>query len=134
MRVGIGLLAVAFVLLVGGQSYASTFPDLPGMGAVAKATHSQTPTASHSASGSSSSASSQAPAPKVSSAAKSTAKSQDVAPILKLPGSGSLPLIKYYNTGLRTKTAAADLLMVLAAIGTATSLGMLWAVRRIDRA
>jgi len=133
MRVGIGLLTVAFVVLVGGQSYAATFPDLPGMSTVAKTTHTQAPQTSRSVSAPSATSSSTTPA--LTSAAKSQIKTQDVAPILKMPGSRSLPIIKDYNAGLRTKTAAADVLAVLAAIGTATSLGMLWAVRRrFDRA
>jgi hypothetical protein len=133
MRVGIGLMTVAFLVFIGGQSYAQTFPALPGMDVVARTTHSQTPQASRSVSAPATSRSTQtnnAPAPSVSSAAKSSDKTLDIAPILHMPGAGSLPIIKDYRTDARTKTATADLLAVLAAIGTATALGMLWAVRR----
>jgi hypothetical protein len=135
MRVVVALLAVAFVVLVGGQSYAQTFPDLPGMNTVAKQTHTQAPSASRSVSAPSTTQSNKAPTSNVSSAASSSIKAADVAPILQMPGSRSLPIIRDYNAGLRTRTVPADLLAVLAAIGTATSLGMLWAVRRrFDRA
>jgi hypothetical protein len=131
MRVGIGALAVAFVLAFSAQAHASTFPDLPGMGAVAKTTNTQAPSASRSVSApSTSSTSNKAATPSVSGAAKSTIKAQDVAPILQMPGSASLPIIRDYRTAMRTKTAIPDVLFLLAGIGTATSLGMLWAVRR----
>jgi len=130
MRAGISLIAVAFVLLFGAQSHAATFPNLPGMGTAAKATHGQQPQTSSSLS-SAPSTSSNAPSSSVSSAAKSSAKPADFAPILKMPGAASLPIIKNLtNTSERAKTAMPDVLYVLAAIGTATSLGMLWAVRR----
>jgi hypothetical protein len=131
MRFGIGLLAVAFVVFVGAQSYAQTFPALPGMNTVAKATHNQAPSTSRSVSGSSSSTPShRAPAPSLSGAAKSSAKTQDLSPITRLPGAGSLPIIKDYRTAARSRGAMPDVLFLLAAIGTATSLGMLWAVRK----
>ena len=134
MRVGIGLLTVAFLVFIGGQSYAQTFPALPGMDMVARATHAQTPQASQSVSAPATSSHSMqtnnAPAPSVSSAAKTSDKSLDISPILKMPGAASLPIIKDYRTDAHTKTATPDLLALLAAIGTATALGMLWAVRR----
>lgn len=135
MRAGIALVAAAFVLFFGAQSYASTtFPDLPGMGAVAKTTHSQEPQTSRSVSAPSTSTES-SQASNVGAAAKSSVSSDTIAPILKMPGSGAVPVIKDFRTAQRARTAMPDVLFVLAGIGTATSLGMLWAVRRrFDRA
>ncbi len=133
MRVGIGLVTIAFLIFVGGQSFAQTFPALPGMDAVAKATHDQTPQVSKPASAPSTNAQSTQssnPAPNVTSAAKTSDSKLDISSIAKMPGARSLPIIKDYRTDSRTKTAAPDLLALLAAIGTATALGMLWAVRR----
>jgi len=130
MRAGICVIAAAVAMLFGASAKAQTFPDLPGMGAVAKTTHSNAPSATRSVSAPSTSSASKPATPVSTSAVKPAAKGPDVSSILNMPGSRSLPVISDLRTASHTPMAHADLLFVLAGIGTATALGMLWAVRR----
>ncbi len=134
MRVVIVSVAVVVVGLFGAKSFAGSLPDLPGMKTAddaVKARSSSTPTPSPSASVSRSSAPSIATSVSPVSTPASTSVASRVQPILNLPGTGIIPVIgDMAKTSQRTKTVRADVLFLLAGVGTATALGMLWAVRR----
>jgi len=135
MRVGIVLVFVAlFGLGLASSASADPFLDLPGMGAATDATTGESPEASVTKE----SDSADAPAdvdrtstPDSDSVVKSTVDPSLTETISSLPGGGGLPIIgDVANTAARNDSVVPDLLLVLAAIGTATSIGMLWALRR----
>jgi hypothetical protein len=135
MRVGIVLVFVA-VLGCGIASAASADPflDLPGMGAATDATTGKTPDTAVTKE----SDNADAPAdvdrmstPDSDKAVKSTVDPSLTKTITNLPGGSGLPIFSdLARAATRTNSALPDVLLVLAAIGTATAIGMLWAVRR----
>ncbi len=135
MRVGIVLVFVA-VLGCGIASAASADPflDLPGMGAATDATKGNAPdTAVTKESGNADAPADvdRMSAPDSDKVVKTAVDPSLTKPITSLPGGGGLPIIgDAANAAARANSAIPDFLLVLAAIGTATSIGMLWAVRR----
>jgi hypothetical protein len=136
MRVGIVLVFVAlFGCGFATAASADPFLDLPGMGAATDATTGESPETSVSKQ----SGDADAPAdvdptsaPDSDNVVDSTVDPKLTETISSLPGGGGLPIIgDVANAGARTNSALPDFLLVLAAIGTATSIGMLWALRRI---
>ncbi len=127
MRVAFVALVVATLALLGAASYAGTFPDLPGMGAATRATEGKTASGASSRSGPAPTASA-APAPH-SGTSSASVKPSGADSILKLPGTKSIPVLGSLTSN-RARLPHTDTLLLLAAIGTATALGMLWAVRR----
>ncbi len=129
MRVGIVAALVAFSALFGATSHAGSLPGLPGMGVAEKALEGRGGS-SQSFSGPAPSASS-APAPRGGTTSSSSVKPSAADSIMKLPGTGVIPAIaKATQAASHSRLPSTDVLAVLAAIGSATALGMLWAVRR----
>ncbi len=138
MRVGIVLVFVA-VLGCGLATAASADPflDLPGMGAATDATTGNSPETSVSKGSDGTNAPAdvdRTSAPDSDSVVESTVDPSLVETIASLPGGGGLPIIgDVANSAARTDSVLPDYLLVLAAIGTATSIGMLWALRRLGK-
>ena len=130
MRVAFVGFVVAVLALVGTASYAGPFPDLPGMGAATRATEGKLASGGRSTNGP---AATSSPAPQSGTSSGGTSSSASVKPpsagtIIKLPGTGAVPAISDLASN-RAKLPHTDSLLLFAAIGTATALGMLWAVR-----
>jgi hypothetical protein len=128
MRVAFVALVVGVLVLVGAASYATSLPDLPGMGSAQRAIEGKTASGSRSGNAPAPTASA-APAPQGGSQSSSSVKPSSAGSIMKLPGTGSIPAISDLASH-RSALPRTDTLLLLAAIGTATALGMLWAVRR----
>ena len=138
MRVGIVLVLVAlFGLGFASTASADPFLDLPGMGAATGATTGKTPDTTVTKEGDSANAPAdvdRTSAPDSDNVVKSTVDPSLTETIASLPGGGGLPIIgDVANAGARTNSALPDYLLVLAAIGTATSIGMLWALRHLGK-
>ncbi len=138
MRVGIVLVFVAlFGCGLATTASADPFLDLPGMGAATGATTDKSPETSVSKA----SGDANAPAdvdrtstPDSDKVVESTVDPSLTETISSLPGGGGLPIIgDVANAAARTNSALPDYLLALAAIGTATSIGMLWALRRLGK-
>lgn len=136
MRVGIVLVFVA-VLGCGLATTASADPflDLPGMGAATDATTGKSPETSVSKGSDGTDAPAdvdRTSAPDSDQVVDSTVDPKLTETIASLPGGGGLSIIgDVANAGAHTNSTLPDYLLVLAAIGTATSIGMLWALRRL---
>jgi hypothetical protein len=135
MRVGIVLVFVAlFGCGIATAASADPFLDLPGMEAATDATAGKSPETSVTKESDSANAPAdvdRTSAPDSDSVVKSTVDPDLTKTISSLPGGGGLPIIgDVANAAARSNSAVPDFLLVLAAIGTATSIGMLWALRR----
>jgi hypothetical protein len=138
MRVGIVLVFVAlFGCGLATAASADPFLDLPGMGAATDATKGKSPETSVSKESSDANTPAdvdRTSAPDSDNVVKSTVDPSLVETIANLPGGGGLPIIgDVTNAAARANSALPDYLLVLAAVGTATSIGMLWALRRLGR-
>jgi hypothetical protein len=124
----------AFGFGLASVASAETLPDLPGMGPAIDATSGKAPESSTTEE----TAKADAPAdvdrmsaPDSDKVVKSAIDPDATKVITDLPGGGGLPIFgDAANTATNSSTAVSDVLLVLAAIGTATSIGMYWAVRR----
>ena len=134
MRVGIVLVFVALFGGIATAASADPFLDLPGMGAATDATTGKSPETSVTKESDSANAPAdvdRTSAPDSDSVVESTVDPSLTNTISSLPGGGGLPIIgDAANTAARSDSTVPDFLLVLAAIGTATSIGMLWALRR----
>ncbi|MEX0875571.1 MAG: hypothetical protein WD646_14150 [Actinomycetota bacterium] len=124
----------AFGLGLASVASAETLPDLPGMGPAIDATSGKAPESSTTKE----TANADAPAdvdrmsaPDSEQVVQSTVDPDLTKTIRDLPGGGGLPIFgDVANAAAQANSAVPDVLLVLAAIGTATSIGMYWAVRR----
>jgi hypothetical protein len=135
MRKGIVLVLVAvFGFGLASAASAQSLPDLPGMGPAIDATTGEAPEASVTKETENANAPADADrvsAPDSDKMVKSTVDPETTKTITSLPGGGGLPIIgDVANTAAHSDSTLPDVLLVLAAIGTATSVGMYWAVRR----